>query len=322
MAVYTEISEEQLSCFLKDYNVDALLSYKGIAEGVENSNFLLHTKKASFILTIYEKRVEKQDLPFFLGLTQHLAQKNILCPLPIAQNNGQLIGEIAGKPAALISFLEGMSVKKPTALHCGKVGAALADLHSAGQDFALSRKNTLSLKGWKKIWSSVRDHAHDMAGDLQKEIDDELLFLEENWPNDLPSGIIHADLFNDNVFFLNGDLSGIIDFYFACNDSFAYDLAICLNAWCFEADLSYNLTKGTALLSHYNGQRALTSREVDLLPVLARGAALRFFLTRLYDWFFVDNSSFVVKKNPVEYLHKLRFFRQIERSSELGLFDN
>ncbi|WP_182419259.1 homoserine kinase [Bartonella sp. HY038] len=319
MAVYTDISEEQLAGFLNEYDVGTLLSYKGIAEGVENSNFLLRTKAGNFILTIYEKRVDERDLPFFLGLTQHLAQKGILCPQPILRKDGEMVSRLAGKPAALISFLEGMWVRKPTAFHCGKVGAALANLHVAGSDFPIKRKNSLSIDGWHQLWSDVRYRANDMAPDLEKEIDNELVFLEKNWPSDLPSGVIHADLFNDNVFFLDGDLSGIIDFYFACNDAFAYDLAICLNAWCFEADLSYNLTKGSALLSHYATQRQLSDRERDLLPILARGAALRFFLTRAYDWFFIDDSGLVVKKNPIEYLRKLRFFRQIVRSSELGL---
>ena len=319
MAVYTDISEEQLASFLNEYDVGTLLSYKGIAEGVENSNFLLRTKVDNFILTIYEKRVEEKDLPFFLGLTQHLAEKGILCPQPILRKDGAMVSELAGKPAALISFLEGMWVRKPTAFHCAKVGGALANLHVAGSDFSIERQNSLSIKGWRKLWQDVRGRANDMAADLEKEIDSELAFLEKNWPDDLPKGVIHADLFNDNVFFLDGELSGIIDFYFACNDSLAYDLAICLNAWCFEADLSYNLTKGHALLSHYVGQRPLSQREQDMLPILARGAALRFFLTRAYDWFFIDDSGLVTKKNPIEYLRKLRFFRQIERSSELGL---
>ncbi|MHC5306649.1 homoserine kinase [Bartonella sp. LJL80] len=319
MAVYTDINEDELAALLAAYSIGGLLSYRGIAEGVENSNFMLHTEQGSFILTLYEKRVAKDDLPFFLGLMQHLSAKGIACPQPVLRNDGAMIGELAGRPAAIITFLEGMWMRKPNAQHCREVGKGLAALHVAGEDFGMSRKNSLSVDAWRPLWMNSRARADELSVGITAEIDQEIDCLEQEWPVTLPHGIIHADLFNDNVFFLNDHLSGIIDFYFACSDSFAYDLAICLNAWCFERDFSYNLTKGQGMLRHYRAVRPLNSEEVAAIPLLARGAALRFFLTRLYDWFNTPANSLVVKKDPMEYWRKLNFFRDVHSPSEIGL---
>ncbi|RCL03920.1 MAG: homoserine kinase type II [Candidatus Tokpelaia sp. JSC189] len=319
MAVYTDISEYELSDFLTSYNIGSLLSCKGIAEGVENSNFLLHTQKDAYILTLYEKRVNEKDLPFFFGLMHHLAGKGIACPQPIAAKDGALVSHLAGRPAAVITFLEGMWIRKPNVAHCRSVGAVLARVHLAGEDFSMKHENSLSLSGWRTLWNACRTRANAFATDLSVEIDRELDNLEDLWPVDLPVGIIHADLFPDNVFFLGDRLSGLIDFYFACNDLLAYDIAVCLNAWCFEKDGSFNLTKGSAMLSAYCRERPLTESELAFLPLLARGAAIRFFLTRLYDWFYSPENGLVVKKDPLEYLRKLRFFGQIRQISELGL---
>ena len=319
LAVYTDITEDDLRAFLGQYDVGELTSYKGIAEGVENSNFLLHTSREPLILTLYEKRVDKADLPFFLGLMQHLAARGLSCPLPLPRRDGQLLGELSGRPAAVISFLEGMWLRKPEARHCREVGRALAELHLAGEGFELTRPNALSLDGWRPLWEKSANRADEVEAGLQDEITAELAFLEQHWPRDLPAGVIHADLFQDNVFFLGDDLSGLIDFYFACNDFYAYDVAICLNAWCFEKDGSYNLTKGMALLEGYSAVRRLSAPEIDALPVLARGSALRFFLTRLYDWLMTPAGALVVKKDPLEYLRKLRFHRAIASSVEYGL---
>lgn len=318
MAVYTDITEIELGAFLRLYDVGELLSYKGIAEGVENSNFLLRTSRDSYILTLYEKRVNPDDLPFFLGLMQHLNGKGINCPLPVAQNEGAVIGQLAGRPAALITFLEGMWMRRPTVEHCREVGRALAELHLAGQDFPLERKNSLSADSWRPLWNRAAERADEVEPGLGKEVETELAHLEANWPDDLPRGVIHADLFNDNVFFLGAELSGIIDFYFACTDLLTYDVAICLNAWCFEKDASFNLTKGRALLAAYNGVRPLSEREVQALPLLSRGAAMRFMLTRLYDWLNTPAGSLVVKKDPLEYLRKLRFHRQVASAADYG----
>ena len=319
MAVYTDITEDDLRDFLTQYDVGELTSYKGIAEGVENSNFLLHTTREPLILTLYEKRVERADLPFFLGLMQHLADRGLSCPLPLPRRDGALLGELSGRPAALISFLQGMWLRKPEAKHCREVGRALAQMHLAGEGFQLTRPNALSLEGWKTLWEKSADRADEVEAGLEEEIGSELAYLDSCWPRDLPFGVIHADLFQDNVFFLGDQLSGLIDFYFACNDMLAYDVAICLNAWCFEKDGSYNLTKGMALLEGYDAVRPLAEPERDAQPVLCRGSALRFFLTRLYDWLTTPEGALVVKKDPLEYLRKLRFHRSIASSVEYGL---
>jgi len=319
LAVYTDITEDDLRNFLTQYDTGSLTSYKGIAEGVENSNFLLHTTKEPLILTLYEKRVEKNDLPFFLGLMQHLAAKGLSCPLPLPRRDGELLGELSGRPAALISFLEGMWLRKPEAKHCREVGKALAAMHLAGEGFEITRPNALSVEGWKVLWDKSEDRADEVEKGLRDEIRPEIDYLAAHWPKDLPAGVIHADLFQDNVFFLGDELSGLIDFYFACNDLLAYDVSICLNAWCFEKDGAYNVTKGKALLEGYQSVRPMSEAELEALPLLARGSALRFFLTRLYDWLTTPEGALVVKKDPLEYLRKLRFHRAIANVAEYGL---
>ncbi|MBN9071463.1 MAG: homoserine kinase [Rhizobiales bacterium] len=319
MAVYTDVTEVELTEFLRGYDVGGLLSYKGIAEGSENSNFLLHTEHAPFILTLYERRVEKADLPFFLGLMEHLAKKGISCPLPVRRRDGAVIGTLAGKPAALITFLEGMWLRRPNAANCREVGKALAALHVASADFTLSRPNALDIEGWRTLWAGSRERAHEVDPGLAAEVDRDFAILAAGWPAGLPAGVIHADLFPDNVFFLGNRLSGLIDFYFACNDLYAYDLAICINAWCFEKDGAFNLTKGRALLEGYLAARPLSDAEIEALPLLARGAALRFMLTRLYDWLTIPDGALVQKRDPTEYIRKLRFHRSIVSASEYGM---
>lgn len=319
MAVYTDVSEEELGVFLEGYDVGVLHSYKGIAEGTENSNYLLHTSTGNYILTLYERRVERSDLPFFLGLMEHLAKKGVSCPLPVHRCDGSVVGELAGRPAALITFLEGMWMRKPAAHHCRAVGEALAGLHHAASDFPMARANALSPKHWVRLWNLTRERADEVEAGLVREVDTELEELISKWPSDLPAGIVHADLFPDNVFFLGGELSGIIDFYFACNDLLAYDLAICLNAWCFEKDGSYNLTKSTALLAGYQSVRPLEPSEISALPLLARGAALRFMLTRLYDWLTIDEGALVNKRDPMEFVRRSRFHRHVSSPTEYGI---
>ncbi|MDP2731526.1 MAG: homoserine kinase [Hoeflea sp.] len=319
MAVYTDVNEDQLRAFLKEYDVGTLLSYKGIAEGVENSNFLLRATGGTFILTLYEKRVNRDDLPFFIGLMDHLALKGLSCPLPVARRDGGHLGELAGRPAAMVSFLDGAWLRKPRPLHCREVGRALAAMHVAGGDFPIRRVNGLTVVNWRPLWEGSRDRADELQPGLKDEIDRELASLEKGWPGNLPEGVIHADLFPDNVFFIEDRLSGLIDFYFACNDFLAYDVAICLNAWCFEPDDAFNHTKGMALIDGYVSVRPLQPEEAQALPLLARGAALRFFLTRLHDWLTTPAGALVVKKDPLEYLRKLRFHRQIASATEYGL---
>jgi homoserine kinase type II len=319
MAVYTDVGEEELGAFLAGYDLGALLSYKGIAEGVENTNFLLHTAAGHYILTLYEKRVARADLPFFLGLMEHLALAGINCPQPVAAREGGALGELAGRPAAIFTFLEGVSVRRPQVGHCAALGRAMAGLHLAGRDFKLHRANALSLNGWRTLAQSAGARADNVTAGLSSLIAEELAHLSKHWPDELPRGVIHADLFPDNVFFLGENLSGLIDFYFACDDVLAYDLAICLNAWCFEPDGSYNVTKGKALLSGYVEKRPMSAAELLALPLLARGAALRFLLTRLVDWLDVPPGALVRPKDPLEYLKKLRFHQRIDHARDYGL---
>lgn len=319
MAVYTDINETELAAFVAEYDIGSLLSYRGIAEGVENSNFMLHTTGGQFILTLYEKRVDPGDLPFFLGIMDHLAARGINCPLPVHRRDRSIISELAGRPAAIVTFLEGMWMRRPTVAHCRAVGAALAAMHVAGEGFGLTRKNALSVQGWRPLWEAAKPRADSVEPGLAAEVEADLLALEADWPSSLPAGVCHADLFPDNVFFLGDRLSGLIDFYFACNDLYAYDLSVCLNAWCFEKDNAYNLTKGSALLAGYQSVRKLSDEETESLPLLARGSALRFMLTRLYDWLNTPEGALVVKKDPLEYLRKMRFHRQIASAAEYGI---
>src|SRR3974390_2659769 len=284
MAVYTDVSAEDLTRFLSGYDIGELLSYKGIAEGVENSNFLVHTSVGNFILTLYEKRVAEGDLPFFLGLMEHLAARGINCPQPVKNRQGGMLGKIAGRPAAIVTFLDGLWIRRPSPSHCSALGEALARLHLAGADFKGERPNALSIESWRPLYEHAKSRGDSVRPGLCGEIASELEALERSWPRELPQGVIHADLFPDNVFFLGDKLSGLIDFYFACTDTLAYDLAVCLNAWGFENDPSYNVTKGRALLKAYAKSRPLSVAERAALPVLSRGAAMRFLLTRLVDW--------------------------------------
>ncbi len=318
MAVYTDISDEELSALVAKYDIGTLQSAKGIAEGVENSNYLLHTDQANFILTLYEKRVAERDLPFFLGLMEHLAARGLSCPVPVHDRDGQVLQKVAGRPAAIITFLEGMWVKRPKAEHCAQLGEAMARLHEAGADFSMTRPNALSVEGWQELAASAAPRADGVHDGLKGLIEGEIEHLSKRWPDDLPTGVIHADLFPDNVFFIGGELSGLIDFYFACTDAFAYDIAICLNAWCFEPDDSFNVTKGRALLAGYNRVRTLDEAEAGALPLLARGAALRFLLTRLVDWLDGPEDALVRPKDPLEYARKLRFHQRVTGAADFG----
>ena len=319
MAVYTDVPDDALNAFLRAYDIGGVLACKGIAEGIENSNYLLQTERDVFILTLYERRVAPEDLPFFLGLMDHLAGRGIACPTPVPGRDGEALRELCGRPAAIVTFLKGMCVRRITADHCAALGRAIAEMHRAGEDFSLRRENALGLSGWRPLFATCRDSADRIATGLTREIDDELGFLDAHWPAGAASGVIHADLFPDNVFFLGGGLSGMIDFYFACDDLYAYELAICLNAWCFEADLSFNITKARRMIAGYRSVRELDPEEIASLPVLARGAALRFLLTRLHDALFPPEGVLVRQKDPLEYLHKLRFHQGVAGPGAYGL---
>lgn len=319
MAVYTEVSDEELASFIANYRLGALLSFKGIAEGVENTNYLVHTETGPFFLTLYEKRVAPEDLPFFLGLMEHLASRGIHCPTPVRDAHGQSLRQLAGRPAALVTFLEGVWIRRPQVVHCAAVGQAMARMHLAGQNFSRRRANALGLSGWYPVYARFKDRADEIASGLGATIERELEHLADHWPADLAEGVIHADLFPDNVFFLGDQLSGLIDFYFACNDALIYDVAIALNAWCFESDHSFNMTKGQALLKGYQAVRSIQPEERQALPLLARAAALRFLLTRAHDWLHTSAEALVKRKDPLEYLRRLKFHRTIVSASEYGL---
>jgi homoserine kinase type II len=319
VAVYTEIADDELTAFIAKYDIGRVVSCKGIAEGVENSNFLVQTDRGSYFLTLYEKRVQASDLPFFLGLMDHLAAKGIPCPTPIHGRDGLALRQLAGRPAAIVSFLRGVSLKRPGPQHCAQVGAGLARLHLAGTDFALCRPNALSVAGWSSLFDACRARADSVRTGLAAELDRELDSLQAAWPEALPTGVIHADLFPDNVFFLDDRLCGMFDLYFACNDFFAYDLAVCLNAWCFEADGAFNVTKARLLIQEYRKVRPVSDSELYSLPLLARGAALRFLLTRLYDWLNQVPGALVKPKDPLEYVYKLNFHRAVLGPGAYGL---
>jgi homoserine kinase type II len=319
MAVYTAIDRPSLEAFLAAYDIGRPLAFDGITEGVENSNYLLVTDAGHYILTLYEKRVTPGDLPFFLGLMDHLAHRGVPCPTPVHGRDGAALRHLCGRPAALVSFLEGGSARRIRLEHCSALGGALARLHLAGADFAMQRDNALSLGGWRTLFEACRARADQVLPGLEAELEDELRTLEQAWPGSLPRGVIHADLFPDNVFFDGPRVSGIIDFYFACTDLVAYDLAICLNAWCFEPDGAFNITKARQMLAAYRSLRPFTARELEALPLLSRGAALRFLLTRLYDWHNQIEGALVRPKDPLEYLHKLRFHRGLKGPGAYGL---
>jgi len=319
MAVYTEVTDEALEAFLAEYDIGSLVAYRGIAEGVENSNYSLKTVQGDFILTLYEKRVDPADLPWFLGLMEHLARRKITCPQPVRARDGEALRVLAGRHAAITTFLPGVWPRRVRVEHCRPVGAALAGLHLGGADYQPKRVNALGSHGWRPLLDRCRARADEVQPNLAAELDAALNEILAAWPEALPQGHVHADLFPDNVFFLDDRLSGLIDFYFAATDFLAYDIAICLNAWCFEADFSFNVTKGRAMLLGYEAVRALSAEERAALPVLCRGAAIRFLLTRLYDWVNTPEGAMVTRKDPMEYLRRLRFNRWAQDEHAYGI---
>ena len=319
MAVYTEVGDEDLIAFIAEYDLGDVVSCKGIAEGVENTNYLLQTTLGRYILTLYEKRVKESDLPFFLGLIEHLAAQEVSCPVPLHGRDGKALRQLCDRPAAMVSFLDGMWPRRIKPGHCSALGAALAQLHVAGDSYPVERPNALSVQAWRPLFDACAARADTVSPGLSTILARELDHLESHWPEGLPTGVCHADLFPDNVFFIGGDLSGIIDFYFACTDFFAYDLAICLNAWCFERDNSFNITKARLMLSRYRTVRPFSDAEVQALPLLARGSALRFLLTRLYDWLHHPEGALVQPKDPLDYLAKLSFHQTVNGPEAYGL---
>ncbi|MFK7866383.1 MAG: homoserine kinase [Alphaproteobacteria bacterium] len=329
MAVYTFLDETQIEDFLSQYDIGTLISAKGIAEGVENSNYLITTQhqdaQSNYILTLFEKRVNPDDLPFFLGLMQHLAQKNIPCPQPILDQNNVMLKTLAGRKAVIVSFLNGLCKRQPKKQHCAQLGEHLAQMHLSCADFKLRLDNKQNPETWRKLTDLCSPKADNVKAGLSSVITNEMDHLMRAWPHDkaqhptLSHGICHADLFPDNVFFIGDQLSGFIDFYFACNDYHAYDLAICLNSWCFEKDYSFNLTLARALLDGYQKIRPLTQDEKAFFPLFARGAAFRFLMTRLYDWINHPPNALVTPHDPLIFYHYLNFHIHAKSPADYGL---
>ncbi len=313
MAVYTALTQDEIAGFLSRYKVGELVSAKGIVEGVENTNYLIETAQDTFILTLFEQRSKMEDLPYFAELMHWLASRGIPCPLPVARKDGGVLAALKEKPAMMVTFLQGSGVTAIRQEHMAQLGKLAAQMHLAGMEFPHRRENTLSLAGWGNLVKKMDGRADEIEPGLEKLIEDEFRFLSEHWPQGLPSGAVHADLFPDNVFFQRErggfHLSGVIDFYFACHDAWAYDLAICINAWCFDDRHRFVPDRLQALLTAYNDIRPMNEEESQAMPILLRGAALRFLLTRAYDWINTPDSAQVVKKDPLEYAAKLTFFQ-------------
>jgi homoserine kinase type II len=315
MAVYTKVSEKELNDFFSKYNLGKLLGHKGIEEGIENTNYFINTEKGNFILTVYEKRVEEKDLPFFISLMRNLFDKNFPSPKPIINKNGNYISEIYGKKAAVVSFLDGSAKRILNPNDCYEIGINSAKLHLITKDLAGKRENKLSINSWRKIYNKVKKDCSKIHPNLITVIEKNLDEIEKNWPKDIPSGIIHADLFPDNIFFKNNKLSGIIDFYFSCNDFYAFEIAICLNALCFEGkneNLSFNVTKAKKFIDGYSSIRKLTEKEKESLKILCQGAAIRFLLTRVFDYLNLTEGAIVKIKDPIEYLKRLEFHNNVK----------
>jgi homoserine kinase type II len=316
MAVYTDIDNAELEAFMAGFDLGAPLAFKGIAEGVSNSNFLLETERGRFILTVYEQRTNEQDLPFFLSLMRWLHDHAYPCATPMPARDGALYKHVRGKPAAIVSFLNGMSVRRPGVAHCREAGVGLARLHLAAEGFAMSRTNDLGQPFWASLFQGYIDQAEALKPGLAAVIRADIAAFERLWPEGLPQGVIHADFFPDNVFFQGGRFAAAIDFYFACTDFYAYDIGVCLNAWCFEPDGSLNVTAARALVAGYQSQRPLSADERAALPVCAWGAAMRFFLTRLHDFRLGGTGALVKPHDPLEYERKLAVHRAAFASGE------
>ena len=312
MAVYTKFNKKDIDEILLDYSIGKLESFKGIQEGIENTNYYLLIEEKKYILTIYEKIVNPHDLPFFSDLMTGLYSKNYKCPVPIVNNKNKTISDYKSKKLMIVSFLEGKAKQVLTPNDCKQVGMEVARMHEITKDFKIKRSNNLSVKSWRNIFNSIKDKCTKINKDLPKLIEANLIDVEKNWPKNLPDGIIHADLFSDNIFFKNEKFSGIIDFYFSCNDFYAFEIAICFNALCFDGqknNLSFNVTKAKNFIDGYSKIRELSVEERKAIKVLSQGAALRFLLTRVFDALNTVEGAIVKVKDPLEYLKRLEFHK-------------
>jgi homoserine kinase type II len=318
VAVYTALSDADLAALLAQYELSALLSCDGIAVGVENTNYALVTADGRFVLTIFEKRVAESDLPFFMAVMARLAERGFPAPRPIATREGDLLARVQGKPCCIVTHLDGVWPRAPSLTHCAAVGEALAQMHRLLEGFELLRPNSLSVAGWEALITPRLALAESLRPGLAALIERDMVETHAAWPIDLPRGVIHADLFPDNALFVGERLGGVIDFYFACTEFLAYDLAVCLNAWCFADERDYDVARGRVMIAAYEAVRPLPAAERDALPTLARGAALRFFATRLADWSATPAGAQVTPKDPLEYADKLAFHRAVRGVADYG----
>ena len=312
MAVYTKLNKKNIEEILTNYSIGQLKEFKGIEDGIENTNYFLLVDNKKYILTIYEKRVKEKDLPFFSDLMTGLNKENFKCPLPIINNKNKTISRYKNKSLMIVSFLEGQAKKILSPDNCKSLGQEVARMHLITKNFKIQRQNDLSIRSWRKIFEQVKDECINIHKDLPKLIESNLIDVEKNWPNDLPQGIIHADLFNDNIFFKDNKFNGIIDFYFSCNDFYALEIAICFNALCFDGskdNLSFNVTKAKNFMNGYSLLRKLSDGEKENIKVMSQGSALRFLLTRVFDAINTVEGAIVKVKDPMEYLVRLEFHK-------------
>ena len=319
MGVYTDVTQDELERFIAKFAIGDIVTFTAIPQGIENSNFLLVTTIGKFVVTIYERRVDPNDLPFFIGLMHFLSDNGFHCPRPLPNKKGEYLQTLAGKPAAVVSFLNGDSPRKITSAHCKKLGSAMAKMHLIASKYPLSRQNNLALSAWSKDFSKLRTQSDELKPGLSEWIQSELTSLRGSWPTNLPTGIIHGDLFPDNVFFLPNGVPAFIDFYFSCNDAYAFDIAICLNAWCFDNNQQFDRYFSQSLFDGYRSVRPLSRAELVAMPLLARGAAMRFLITRLYDWFNVRKNTPTQRKNPMELLPLIEFHQTVLDPTAYGV---
>tara|TARA_B100000212_G_C27336661_1_gene517149 strand:+ start:91 stop:1056 length:966 start_codon:yes stop_codon:yes gene_type:complete len=318
MGVFTHISKENLNTFLEDYNLKEVQSFEGINEGIQNTNYKIKIDSKDFILTIYENINRIDDLDFFLSLMNYLSSKGIKCPIPIENSKSNYVGEIKSKPAALLTFLDGKSTLNIKKDHTFEVGKVLAEMHLNTKDFPLEKINDLSVDGWEKLLIKNKNKIDKFEKNLYKKIEDKIIIIRKKWPKDLPSGVIHADLFPDNVLFRDGKVSGLIDFYFSCNDYFVYDLCICINAWCFNYKNEFQIDLFQNLLKGYQSIRKLEEEEINVIPLLCHASSLRFLLTRIDNWKNKNDLDIVNYQDPMEFLKRLEFH---ELNKNLGNFN-
>ena len=312
MAVYTKLNKENIEEILANYSIGWLEEFKGIEDGIENTNYFLLVDNQKYILTIYEKRVKEKDLPFFSNLMIGLSKQDFKCPVPVKNKNNKTISRYKNKSLMIVSFLEGKSKNILSPNNCKSLGQEVARMHLITKNLRIKRQNDLSIRSWRKIFDQVRDKCTDIHKDLPKLIESNLTDVEKNWPKNLPKGIIHADLFSDNIFFKDDKFNGIIDFYFSCNDFYALEIAICFNALCFDGskdNLSFNVTKAKNFMNGYSCLRELNGAEKESIKVLSQGSALRFLLTRVFDTINTIEGAIVKVKDPMEYLVRLEFHK-------------